>query len=117
MEVAAAPGSGRPHDARRFTASLAIGFLRPVPTATVWVMYFISHEERTHVPEQRPETIPHATVVQSAVRSKIPPRERSARNRADFARHLVAGVKENTFPAPIKLSERVTVWRMEEILT
>ena len=26
-------------------------------------------------------------------------------------------VKENTFPAPIKLSERVTVWRMEEILT
>lgn len=25
-------------------------------------------------------------------------------------------VKEKTFPAPIKLSERVTVWRVEEIL-
>lgn len=24
-------------------------------------------------------------------------------------------VKEKTFPAPIKLSERVTVWRVEEI--
>ncbi|MDR1424179.1 MAG: AlpA family phage regulatory protein [Azoarcus sp.] len=24
-------------------------------------------------------------------------------------------VKEKTFPAPIKLSERVTVWRLEEI--
>ncbi|MDR1647207.1 MAG: AlpA family phage regulatory protein [Zoogloeaceae bacterium] len=24
-------------------------------------------------------------------------------------------VKEKTFPAPIKLSERVTVWRLEEV--